>query len=73
MRQVILPRTALIQRIADSGVSCNLNLIGVPDELFGTLSKDELSNMVAAREYARFSLASCTEGSIKLSVEEGKA
>ena len=64
---------ALIQRIADSGVSCSLNLIALPEEQFGTLSREELKTRISTRDFVRYAMASCSGGSCKLNFREGSA
>lgn len=64
---------AFAERVANTGVSGSLNLIAVKDEQFGTLTWDQLKDKIALRDYARYALASCSEGSCRLSYREGTA
>lgn len=62
---------ALIERIAESGVECNLNIIGVSDLAFGSLTEDDLKDRSASGQYSLYALAYCKDGAIELSVKEG--
>ena len=62
---------ALVQRYADSGAAFHLNIVSVPDDVFGTLSRDELFDRIDQRDYARYVIASCEDGSIRFELKEG--
>lgn len=64
---------ALIRKIADSGVECNLNIIALPDEVFDTLSEEEIGSRIRTANYVRFARASCRDGAVELKYKEGAA
>ncbi len=63
----------LIQRIADSGVRCNLDIVALPDQVFGTLSRDEVRRCVKSCQYVHFAAVSCENGVIEVNFRGGYA
>ena len=64
---------AMIQQISGSGAECNLNIVALPDEVFGTLDRDAIRSRIRTGAYVLFAEVSNHAGTVSIDLKEGTA